>query len=176
MRKLAQTVDRLFGFVIDGLGWVSGAVIAMVTLAISADVVLRAAGYRTLGWTLEASEYGLLIVCFMGAPFVLRHGDHIRVDVVLRSVGPVWKGRLLILSNLIAALTCLFLTWFAAREAMTAYTRGSILFKEIEMPQWIVLSVMPAGMLLLTWEFFRRIVRRLAGIEVPGESAGGVAL
>jgi TRAP-type C4-dicarboxylate transport system permease small subunit len=176
MRKLAQSVDRGFGFAIDGFGLVSGVVIAFVTLAISADVVLRAAGYRTLGWTLEVSEYGLLIVCFLGAPYVLRHGDHIRVDVVLRNVGPVWKGRLLILSNLIAALTCLFLGWFAAGEALTAYMRGAILFKEIEMPQWIVLSVMPVGMLLLAWEFSSRIVRRLAGIEVPGEADGGVAL
>jgi TRAP-type C4-dicarboxylate transport system permease small subunit len=176
MRKLAQRLDYGVGLVIDGFGWVSGAVIALVTLAISADVMLRASGHRTLGWTLEASEYGLLIACFLGAPFVLRHGDHIRVDVVLRNVGPVWKGRLLILSNLIAALTCLFLTWFAAREALTAYIRGAILYKEIEMPQWIVLSVMPAGMILLTWEFFSRIIRRLAGIEVPGENEGGVAL
>jgi hypothetical protein len=36
--------------------------------------------------------------------------------------------------------------------------------------------VMPAGMILLTWEFFSRIIRRLAGIEVPGENEGGVAL
>jgi TRAP-type C4-dicarboxylate transport system permease small subunit len=176
MRRIAQQADRMFGLMIDGLGWVSGAVIAMMTLAISADVLLRAAGYRTLGWTLEVSEYGLLIVCFLGAPAVLRHGDHIRVDVVLRSVGPVWKGRLLIFSNTVAGLTCLFLTWFAAHEALVAFQRGAILFKEIEMPQWIVLSVMPLGMLLLTWEFFSRIMRRLWGIEVPGEGSAGVAL
>lgn len=176
MRRLAKLVDRGFGLVIDGLGLLSGVVIAIITLAISADVALRAAGYRTLGWTLEVSEYGLLFVCFLGAPFVLRHGDHIRVDVILRNAGPVWKGRMLILSNLIAALTCLFLAWFASLEALTAYIRGAILFKEIEMPQWIVLSVMPVGMLLLAWEFFSRIIRRLAGIEVPGENEGGVAL
>jgi TRAP-type C4-dicarboxylate transport system permease small subunit len=176
MHRLVRQTDRLFGLVIDGLGWISGVVIAMITLVISADVFLRAGGYRTLGWTLEVSEYGLLIVCFLGAPAVLRHGDHIRVDVVLRSLGPVGKGRLLILSNLIAAVTCLFLTWFAANEAITAYRRGAILFKEIEMPQWIVLSIMPLGMFLLTWEFASRIARRLCGIEVPGEGEGGVAL
>jgi TRAP-type C4-dicarboxylate transport system permease small subunit len=176
MHRIARTTDRMFGLVIDGLGWISGVVIAFITVVISADVILRAAGYRTLGWTLEASEYGLLIVCFLGAPAVLRHGDHIRVDVVLRSFGPAGKGRLLILANLIAALTCLALTWFASQEALTAYRRGAMLFKEIEMPQWIVLSVMPLGMLLLTWEFASRIVRRLSGIEVPGEGDSGVAL
>jgi len=176
MRAFVKTLDRFVGCLVDGLGWISGAVIAIITLAISADVFLRAAGYRTLGWTLEVSEYGLLVVCFLGAPFVLRHGDHIRVDVLLRNAGPVWRGRLLIFANVIAAVTCLVLTWFGTGEALTAFRRGAILFKEIEMPQWIVLSIMPIGMLLLAWEFSSHIVQRLSGNPAQGEGTEGPAL
>lgn len=176
MSGFLRSIDRLVGRVIDSLGVLSGAVVAFITLAISTDVILRALGHRTLGWTLELSEYGLLIVCFFGAPYVLRHGDHIRVDVLLRQAGQRGRGIMLILANLIALVTCLVLTWFGTQAAVAAFTRGAILFKEIEMPQWIVLSVMPIGTLLLSWEFARRILLRLTGTPVPGEGTEGVAL
>lgn len=176
MSGLPRELDRLVGLAIDGLGAVSGAVVAFITLAISTDVILRALGLSTLGWTLETSEYGLLIVCFLGAPYVLRHGDHIRVDVLLRKAGPRQRGALLFLANLIALATCLVLAWLGAQEALVAFRRGAMLFKDIVMPQWIVLSVMPIGMLLLAWEFARRILLRLNGTPVAGEGTEGVAL
>ena len=176
MSGLARKFDRLVGLAIDSLGAVSGAVVAFITLAISTDVVLRALGQSTLGWTLEASEYGLLIVCFLGAPFVLRHGDHIRVDVLLRQVAPRRRGAMLIFANLVALVTCLVLAWLGTQEALVAFRRGAMLFKDIVMPQWIVLSIMPVGMLLLAWEFARRIALRLKGTPVGGEGTEGVAL
>lgn len=176
MSGLLRIVDRVVGLVIESLGILSGVVVTFITLAISTDVVLRALDYPTLGWTLELSEYGLLIVCFFGAPYVLRHGDHIRVDVLLRQAGPRGRGVMLTLANLIAFVTCLVLTWLGGQEALVAFHRGALLFKEIEMPQWIVLSVMPIGTLMLAWEFARRILLRLTGAPVPGEGTEGVAL
>jgi len=139
-------------------------------------VVMRATGMRALGWTVEMTEYGLLIIGFLGSPWVLRHSDHIRVDVVLRSVSPVWAGRLLILANAIALVTCLYLAWYGLQAAMQSFARGSILFKTIHMPQWIILSIMPLGVGLLAYEFLSRILRRLAGRTIPGEGIGGPAL
>lgn len=174
--KLARGFDRALGLVIDGLGALAGAVVGAAALLITADVILRAAGMRPLGWTVEMTEYGLLIVGFLGAPWVLRHGDHIRVDVLLRSLSPAWAGRLIILANAIALVTCLYLAWYGLQAAMQSFARGSILFKTIHMPQWIILSIMPLGVSLLAYEFLSRILRRLAGRAIPGEGVGGPAL
>lgn len=176
MRRILTLADRVVGFVIDGFGLIAGGVIGAMALTISAEVIGRALGYRGFGWTLEMAEYGLLVVGFLAAPWVLRHGDHIRVDVVLRSVGQAWFARLIVLANLIAGLTCLVLAWYGAQAALEAWERGSILFKHFRMPQWIILSIMPMGAALLAWEFFARTLRRLAGQPVPGEGSGGPAL
>jgi TRAP-type C4-dicarboxylate transport system permease small subunit len=174
--RLARGFDRAMGLIIDGLGIFAGAVICTMALLITADVVMRAAAVRPLGWTVEMTEYGLLVVGFLGAPWVLRHGDHIRVDVVLRSVPAVWGGRLLLLANAIALVSCLLVAWFGLQAAMQAFARGSILFKTLHMPQWIILSIMPLGVSLLAYEFLSRILRRLTGRAVPGEGIGGPAL
>jgi TRAP-type C4-dicarboxylate transport system permease small subunit len=176
MLHAALLIDRAIGLVIDGLGAIAGAVVGAIAVVISAEVVLRAVGGTPFGWTLEMAEYGLLIVGFLGAPWVLRHGDHIRVDIALRSVGPVWSGRLLLLANTIALVTCLYLAWYGLQAALEAHARGSMLFKTIRMPQWIILSIMPLGIALLAYGFLVRILRRLAGRPVPGEGIGGPAL
>ena len=176
MRRFTTLTDRLVGYVIDGLGIFAGAVIAAIAILISLDVAFRSTGFRTLGWTVEMAEYGLLVIGFLGAPWVLRHSDHIRVDVVLRSVSAVWNGRLLVFANTIALITCLFLAWYGLQVTLESYARGSFLHKTIRMPQWIILSIMPTGAALLAYEFAARTVRRLAGHDVPGEGTGGAAL
>ncbi|MCC6009345.1 MAG: TRAP transporter small permease [Rhodobacteraceae bacterium] len=176
MRRILSFADRGVGLVIDALGMVAGAVIGAMALTISAEVILRAFGYRGFGWTLEMAEYGLLVVGFLAAPWVLRHGDHIRVDVVLRSVNEVWFGRLIVLANVIAGATCVVLAWYGAQAAFEAWGRGSLLFKHFRMPQWIILSIMPLGTALLAWEFLARSLRRLAGEHIAGEGSGGPAL
>lgn len=176
MRKLAKLIDQMVGYIINGLGAVAGAVTAAIAMMISLDVTLRATGFRSLGWTVEMAEYGLLVIGFLGAPWVLRHSDHIRVDVVLRSVSAVWNGRLLVLANTIALITCLFLAWYGLQVTLESYARGSILRKTINMPQWIILSIMPLGTVLLAYEFAARTIRRMAGQDVPGEGTGDAAL
>jgi len=172
MQKLALLIDRMMGRVIDGLGAVAGAVVASIAFFISAEVVLRAAGARPFGWTLEMAEYGLLVMGFLGSPWVLRHGDHIRVDIVLRGVGAAWHRRLLFLANMIAMITCLFLAWYGLQVAIEAFVRGSVLFKTIRMPQWIILSVMPLGTALLAYEFLARSIRATEDGSVSDQSVG----
>ncbi|MGJ3264560.1 MAG: TRAP transporter small permease, partial [Salinarimonas sp.] len=158
-----RLLDRGVGLVIEAFGLLSGAVIAFMALAISAEVLVRALGRPAFGWTLELCEYGLLVVGFLGAPWVLRHSDHIRVDVVLRSVTPRARHGMLIAANTVAAITCFVLAWYATLAAAEAFARGSLLFKNIVVPQWWILSILPVGVVLLGFEFAARIARRLAG-------------
>src|SRR6056297_2889980 len=126
--------DWAIGILIEAFGYLSGAVVAFMALAISAEVVVRALDFPAFGWTLELCEYGLLVVGFLGSPWVLRHSDHIRVDVVLRSVGNSTRHRMLIAGNAIAALVCAVLAWYGSAAAFEAYRQGSLLFKHLVIP------------------------------------------
>jgi TRAP-type C4-dicarboxylate transport system permease small subunit len=166
---LFRLLDRAVGLLVGGFGLLAGLVIGLMALAISAEVVMRALGLPPFGWTLELAEYGLLVVGFLGAPWVLRTSDHIRVDVVLRSVGPATRGRLLMAGNAVACLTCAVLTVYAFQAAHEAFARGSLIFKNLVIPQWPILAILPLGMALLALEFLSRVARRLAGRPAPQE-------
>lgn len=162
----------MMGYVCDAFGLAASVVIAFLALSVGAEVVVRNLGLPAFGWTLEMCEYGLLVVSFLGAPWVLRRHEHISVDVVLRHVSETSRFYLLSAADVLALAVCAILAFYAADAAFEAYAKGSLLFKYLVVPQWIILSILPIGMTVLTIEFMLRLWRRLAlGIEhAPGES------
>src|SRR5262249_10473698 len=83
-------LEAAYGRLLEGLGLVACALIFGMTLMICADVLLRnvrlVPGLAGLEWSNEISEAMLYLVTMLTAPWLLRRGQHIRVDIVLRAV------------------------------------------------------------------------------------------
>ncbi|MDQ0314486.1 TRAP transporter small permease [Amorphus orientalis] len=160
---MISSIDKGMGRVCDAFGVAASLVVAFLALSVGAEVAVRNLGLPAFGWTLEMCEYGLLVVTFLGAPWVLRRHEHISVDVFTRALRPRTLRVLLTISDVVAATTCVILAVYAAEAAHEAFLKGSLLFKYLVIPQWIILSVMPLGVTLLAIEFLLRIWRRFAG-------------
>ncbi|WP_422371578.1 TRAP transporter small permease [Hoeflea sp.] len=162
---MMHLIDSAMGRICDAFGFAASLVIAFLALSVGAEVVVRNLGLPAFGWTLEMCEYGLLLVSFLGAPWVLRRQSHISVDVVIRQVSPGTRRVLLTIADIIAATACLVLAYYAAMAASDAYQKGSLLFKYLVVPQWIILTVLPVGMAMLVIEFLLRLWRRFSRDE-----------
>ncbi|MAS13881.1 MAG: C4-dicarboxylate ABC transporter permease [Nitratireductor sp.] len=171
---MINRIDSIVGGICDAFGLMAGMVIAFIALSVGAEVLVRNLGLPAFGWTLELCEYGLLVVSFLGAPWVLRRDEHISVDVLLRYASPASRRVLLTAADALALAVCALLAFYATQVAFDAYVKGSLLFKYLVVPQWIVLSILPAGMTLLAIEFALRIWRRFAvnADHLPGGSHG----
>jgi len=81
---------RAYGRPLEALALLGCAVIFTMTVMICADVLLRNVrlipGVYGLAWANEISEAMLYLVTLLTAPWLLRQGQHIRVDIVLRAV------------------------------------------------------------------------------------------
>ncbi len=81
-----------FGKLLEALALLGCAVIFLMTVMICADVLLRNVrlipGVYGIAWSNEVSEAMLYLVTMLTAPWLLRKGQHIRVDIVLRAVPP----------------------------------------------------------------------------------------
>ena len=64
--------------------WAAALLIGAMALLIAGDVGLRTAGWGSLPWSVEVAEYILFGATFLAAPWVLREGGHVRVDVLVR--------------------------------------------------------------------------------------------
>src|SRR5688500_20411593 len=87
-----QKLENAYGRLLEVLALAGCALIFGMTLMICADVFLRnvriVPGMVGIEWANEISEAMLYLIALLTAPWLMRRGQHIRVDVLLRAVAP----------------------------------------------------------------------------------------
>jgi TRAP-type C4-dicarboxylate transport system permease small subunit len=152
MARFARVYDLLHAT----LGASAACLFAFVALGTTADVVMRNVGLGTITGMLEYCEYALFAATFLGAPWVLKQGAHVRVDVLL-GVLPVRAARRLELAaNLIGIAVCCVLLYYAVSEARQAYIENQRIIKMFIVPSWQIIAVVAISLALLAVEFARR--------------------
>jgi TRAP-type C4-dicarboxylate transport system permease small subunit len=128
-------------------------------------------GVAGLAWSNEISEAMLYLVTLLTAPWLLRRGQHIRVDVVLRAV-PKSAGWIFewIVDSL-ALACCLTIALYSARAAFASYQAGSVSIKTLVTPEWWLLSALPVAFLALSLEMIFRMRRLGLGPRAPRDDA-----
>src|SRR5512140_2149638 len=111
-----------YGQLLQALALIGCAVILAMTLMICADVLLRNVrvipGVYGLAWSNEVSEAMLYLVTMLTAPWLLRQGQHIRVDIVLRAVPPRLGWYFEWLADSLGLACCLLIAWHGAVATM----------------------------------------------------------
>src|SRR6267154_2533738 len=151
--------DYLFGRILDCLGLIVGLMFGIGTALIALDVALRNLAGTGFPWLIDAIEYGLFAGTFLAAPWVLREGAHVRVDIVVTTLPPRGAALLETLADLVGLAVCLVLLWYGVKVTLTAQSLGSMVLKSIIFPEWWALVVVPVSSLLLAVEFVLRLRR-----------------
>jgi TRAP-type C4-dicarboxylate transport system permease small subunit len=152
-------LGRAWDALVTALGGLAGALFGLMALAIGVDVALRNLGADGAGWLIEAIEYGLLVATLLAAPWVLREGAHVTVDVVVAHLPGRWGGAARRLAALLGMAICASVAWYGARATAQAMARDSLVFKSLVFPEWWILALVPAGMALMCIEFARQAWR-----------------
>lgn len=154
MKRLFAVHDRI----IETLLHVPGIVIAAMAIGISLDVLLRNFGVSSVPWILEVVEYALFGLTFAGTAAVLKHGRHVQVDLWGDMVSPRLRALSdMVVAGVMAAITALLL-YYGVRAMLLALDRNAVLRQYFDVPEWIVLVVLPVGWILVLIECFRKII------------------
>ena len=78
-----RLIFRLNGWLVQLLCVLAVVVVAAMALGVSAEVILRMFKFSSISGLIELTEYGLFISTFFIAPYLLRTGEHIRVDIAM---------------------------------------------------------------------------------------------
>ena len=165
------TLSRWYGHVLDGMLGMACGLLLVMTLMIGADVLLRNLGLGGIPPSNELSEDCLYLVTLLAAPGLLRQGQHIRIDIVLRAL-PYRAGWLLEwLGDALGLACCLFFVWYGARVALASFANGALSIKTLVMPEWWLMAPMPIAFALVAVEFVFRMHRLAMGAQRPREDA-----
>ena len=161
-------LDACFGRLLGALA-IAGALLILVMVGVvTVDVVLRAVVRRGIAWSSEVSEYGVYLVTLLAAPYLLRHGLHVRIDVLSSRVSGApgrWLARVV---DACGGLVCLAIAVYALFMVQQSFAAGSMVIRNIIFPEWIVMAPLPAAFLILAIEFFLGLWR---GHAAPREAA-----
>jgi TRAP-type transport system small permease protein len=165
------TLSRWYGHLLDGMLNAAGLLLLFMTVMIGADVLLRNIGAGGIPPSNELSEDSLYLITLLAAPGLLRQGRHIRIDIVLR-VLPQRIGWLLEwVGDVVGLICCLFFVWYGTGVAAASFADGSVSIKTLVMPEWPLLTPMPAAFALLAVEFGFRMHRLALAERRPREDA-----
>ena len=163
-----------FDQLIDGLAVVAGVTLCVLTLVICMDVFARYFRLFAMPWSLDVAEYALLIVTFLGAPWVLAEGGHIAIDILVERLSPPTRRRVALASYLIGAFVCTTLLFFSIRAWWHSYSQGTTVHETFVYPEWLLFTIPPPVFLIMIVIFVRWLVRPPEG--VPGGDAASEGL
>ncbi len=167
MARLSQWYGRL----LDALMLLACVLLFVMTLLIGADVLLRNIGLGGVAPSNEISEDIIYLLTLLAAPGLLRQGQHIRVDIVLRAL-PTKIGWLLEwLSDILGLICCLYFVWYGWRIVEASFKSGALSIKTLIMPEWWLLAPMPLAFMLLAVEFLFRMHRLALSERRPRDDA-----
>src|SRR5262245_56910168 len=166
-----QRISAVFGRVYDVMMLAACLLLLFMALLIGADVATRNLGVGGIAWSNEVSENILYLLTLMSAPWLLRQGQHIRVDILLRAL-PGRTAWLLEWGGDILGLACsLYFVWYGWAVLAASYRAGAITIKTLITPEWWMLAPLPVAFLLLAIEFVFRMHRLARAERAPRTDA-----
>jgi len=168
-------LSAAYGRLLAGLALAGCAVLLLMMLVICADVLLRnvriVPGTLGVPWANEVTEYALYFITMLTAPWLLRRGLHIRVDVLLHVLPRrlAWYCEWLV--DVIALVCCGVIAYYGFKAVLSSHAIGGTVVKVLSVPEWWLLAPLPATFTLLAIEVMFRMQRLHAAERGPRTDA-----
>lgn len=174
-----DNLSRVYGRFLSALSLLGCAILMAMMLLIVADVFLRNVALpgmpRGLAWSTEVSELMLYLITMCVAPWLLRQGQHIRVDIVLQAMPPGMAWTLEWLGDVIGLACCVVIAWYGTQAAWSSFQSGAVNIKTLITPEWWALAPLPLVFVLLAIEMLFRMHRLQTGLRGPRHDAVSAA-
>lgn len=176
---MTRRLSDAYGRLLASLALAGCAIMFAMMLVIVGDVALRNIAVpglpRGLAWSNEVSELMLYLLTMCVAPWLLRQGQHIRVDILLQALPPRLAWTLEWVGDAIGLACCLFMAWYGTSAAWSSWGSGALNIKTLVTPEWWMLAPLPVTFVLLSLEMVFRMARLQAGERGPRHDAVSAA-
>lgn len=176
---MIDPLSEAYGRFLASLALLGCAILLAMMFIIVGDVALRNIPFpglpRGLAWSNEISELMLYLITMCVAPWLLRQGQHIRVDIVLQALPPQLAWSLEWVGDLIGLACCIAIAWFGTQAAWSSYVSGAVNIKTLVTPEWWALAPLPLVFVLLGIEMIFRMIRLQRGPRGPRHDAVSAA-
>ena len=168
-------LSAAYGRLLDALAAAAALLLLGMVLIVTGDILLRNLTRGGFAWANEISEYALYLMTLLTAPWLLRRGQHVRIDLVLTLVPTRAAWLMEALADIAGFAVCLIMMRYGIKMTVDSAMLGSITIKNLVFPEWWLLWPLPACFALLAAEFvfrFDRLMRAPPGRRSEATSVG----
>ena len=142
------------------------ACLAMVSAFLT---IMLGVAAREFGWDIQGLDayagYSIAAALFLALPGTLKHGDHIRVTLVMQRLPAKAQNVLEYGCLLAASALSVYLAWFACRLVWVSHLTHDVSPSADATPLWIPQLVMALGCIGFALSFLHALWARWAGEE-----------
>jgi TRAP-type C4-dicarboxylate transport system permease small subunit len=150
-----QYLTRVYDWFLNGMALIAGAGLVWLMIAVIASVGMRNLGMQPWAWLFTSTEYAMLYITMLGAPWLVREKGHVHIELVT-AVLPAFLRRIVSRG---VALSCvvvsLILAWKGLDLVMTNLERNDYDVRAYFFPRWILTISFPLCFGLMAIEFSR---------------------
>jgi len=147
------------------LAYLAAALTLAMSLWISFDVLGRNLFGLSAPWAFDLSEYSLVWMTFLAAPWVLLRDRHVRIEILVDALPPTAQRILGILVSLVAIVACGVLAWRTGIAAVDYYQNDIMMPRIWRIPRIWPYVIVPVGSALLMLAFVVRLIHYLTSSD-----------
>jgi C4-dicarboxylate transporter DctQ subunit len=150
-------IGRLYLRVLYAMAGIAGAMLIWLMISVVTSVVMRNLGLQPFAWLFTSSEYAILYMTMLGAPWLVREKGHVHIELVT-AVLPAPTRR--IVSRSVAAAcvaVCALLAWKGGELMLTNIAQNDLDVRAYYFPKWILTAAFPISFGLMAIEFGRYV-------------------
>jgi TRAP-type C4-dicarboxylate transport system permease small subunit len=132
----------------DAAGYLAAFFVFGIFAVMIAQTVMREIGWRTSGAD-DLTKWFSAAAAFLALAHTFRHGDFVRVTLLIEHVGARTRRAMEIAALAIASLTCGYLAFWATRSTYESFVYHEMSDGVIAVPMWIPQLSFAIGALLL---------------------------
>jgi TRAP-type C4-dicarboxylate transport system permease small subunit len=152
-------VSRAYDAVLYGMAWLAGVLMVAMMAMIVADVALRNLGYQSSAHFFTFTEYFLLLIPLLGAPWLVREKGHIYIELLIVALPLALQRRLVSVVVLACAAVAGILAWYGGAITLQDFAANERDVRSFDMPRWMLMASMPVSFGMMALEFVRLLVR-----------------
>ena len=151
MRHISRAYD---GF-LTLMAIIAGGMLVWLMVSVVVSVTMRNLGLQPYAWLFLSSEYALLYMTMLGAPWLVREKGHVHIELLTAGLPPAAQA---FVSRLVAALCVLvsvILAWKGLELFLTNIERNDFDVRAYFTPKWMLTISFPISFTLMAVEFAR---------------------
>ena len=149
--------------------------IGLIAVLIPLNLFLIKTQLGSIWWLYEGVEYSLYFGVFIGAPWVLNQGAHVRVDVLTAGLSSETARKVERVMDIAGAALCALLCFYGSRVTIWEFQDGTLPDKDLRIPTGYMMVIFSASFFLLAIEFllrFRRAGQKASKVDQRLPKAG----